>query len=383
MRKEFDVVVVGAGMAGASVAAELGTDHSVLVLERESQPGYHSTGRSAALFSQIYGNFVVRALSRCSRGFLVSPPAGFCAHPLVAPRGTLFIATREQIPSLEEFASAPDVAAAVAAIPVARALEMCPILRGDRLAGAVYEPDSLDLDVHGLHQGYLRLLRARGGEIVTDGELRGLERIGGRWAVETSVGRFDARILVNAAGAWADEVGRMAGALPIGLQPRRRTAVLIEAPADTSTERWPMVIDADEQYYFKPDAGRLLLSPADETPVSACDVQPEEWDVAVAVDRFETATTFPVRRVIRRWAGLRSFVEDRSPVAGYDATIPGFFWLAGQGGYGIQTAPCLARTAAALIRGAPVPEDLAGLGVSSQRLSPARLSVTEFTSGSR
>lgn len=373
MRREVDVIVVGAGIAGASVAAELAADHAVLVLERESQPGYHSTGRSAALFSEIYGNAVIRALSRCSREFLVTPPADFCTHPLVAPRGTLFIATPEQIPVLEKFASAPDVAAAVTAIPVPRALELCPILRADRVAAAVHEPGSLDLDVHGLHQGYLRLLRARGGEIVSDCELRTLERTRTGWAAHTSSGRFAARIVVNAAGAWAEEVGRMAGAAPVGLEPRRRTAVLIEAPADGQIEHWPMVIDAEEQYYFKPDAGRLLLSPADETAVPPCDVQPEEWDVAVAVDRFETATTQPVRRVIRRWAGLRSFVADRSPVVGYDAAVPGFFWVAAQGGYGIQTAPCLARTAAALVRGVPVPQDLSQLGISADMLSPARL----------
>ena len=369
----FDVIVIGAGMAGLSAAAVLAERLSVAVIERESQPGYHSTGRSAALFSAIYGGEAVRALSRGSQAFLYEPPAGFAAAPLVRRRGSLYIARADQAAAFEAFASPPDVAAAVHRLEPAETLALCPILRPDHAAFAALEPDSADVDVHGLHQGYLRLLRARGGRLLTDHPVVGLEPMAEGWRVRTGGTSFTAPVVVNAAGAWADEVAELAGARPIGLQPMRRTALLVDPPEGVPVDDWPMVIDVEETFYFKPDAGLLLLSPADETPSPPCDAQPEAWDVAVAVDRVQSATTLAVRRVRHRWAGLRSFVADRTPVAGWDPDAPGFFWLAGQGGYGIQTAPAMARTAAALLQRQALPRDLLEAGVDPRALSPERL----------
>jgi D-arginine dehydrogenase len=370
---EFDIVVIGAGMAGASVAAHLSDGRRVLVLEREGQPGYHSTGRSAALFSEIYGGEPVRALSRASRDLLYAPPPGIVDAPLVRTRCAMHIAREDQRAKLEAFAALPDVACGAHLISSAEAIALCPILKPEHAVAAALEPNAADVDVHGLHQGYLKLLRERGGVLLTDRDVQTLAYDGGRWRVRAGDEDFSAPILVNAAGAWADEIARLAGVSPLGLQPMRRTALLVDAPEGAVIEDWPMVIDADEQFYFKPDAGLLLLSPADETPMDPCDVQPDEWDVAVAIDRVEAATTLKVRRVKHKWAGLRSFVPDRAPVAGYDPDTPGFFWLAGQGGYGIQTAPALSRTAAALILGQPIPADIAVHGVVAADLSPARL----------
>ncbi len=226
--------------------------------------------------------------------------------------------------------------------------------------------------MHGLHQGYLRLLKARGGQVATNAEVIGLERNGGTWSVSTRTGQLRAAIVVNAAGAWAGELGRLAGAHEIHLQPRRRTAVLIDLPAAKASETWPLVMDAEEQFYFKPEAGLLLLSPCDETPAPPCDVQPDDTDVAIAVDRFERATTFEVRQVRRQWAGLRSFVQDRSPVVGYDPLARGFFWVAALGGYGIQTAPALSALAASLVLGRKIREESHSAGVDPATLAPAR-----------
>jgi D-arginine dehydrogenase len=367
------VIVIGAGMAGVSAAAVLAERLSVVVIERESQPAYHSTGRSAALFSAIYGGEAVRALSRGSQAFLYEPPAGFAEAPLVRRRGSLYIARADQAAAFEAFASPPDVAAAVRRLEPSEALALCPILRPDQAAFAALEPDSADVDVHALHQGYLRRLRAGGGRLLTDHAVEALERTPAGWRVRTGGTSFAAPVVVNAAGAWADVVADLAGARPIGLQPMRRTALLVDPPEGVRVDDWPMVIDVEETFYFKPDAGLLLLSPADETPSPPCDAQPEALDVAVAIDRVQTATTLEVRRVRHRWAGLRSFVADRAPVAGWDPEAAGFFWLAGQGGYGIQTAPAMARTAAALLQNEALPGDLVDAGVDPRALSPERL----------
>jgi D-arginine dehydrogenase len=371
MTKPFDIAVIGAGIAGASVAAELARTHKVALLEREEFPGYHSTGRSAALFSEIYGNAVVRALSRASRDFFYEPPAGFVPHPLVKPRGALHIASEARRGELETFAASGDVGGAVLRLSRDEALAACPVLRPEHVCAAVLETDAADVDVDGLHQAYLRRFRGESGSLLTDCEVLSLSRDGSRWEIRTSRETVHANIVVNAAGAWADAIAAMAGAAPLGIQPCRRTAILLELPAGVSAENWPMVIDIDESFYMKPDAGLLLISPADETPVDACDIQPEELDVAIAIDRVETATTLKISRIRKRWAGLRSFAPDRSPVIGYDHAIPGFFWLAGQGGYGIQTAPAASQLAAALVCGEAPPASIADSQLVRQ-LSPRR-----------
>ncbi len=261
----FDIVVIGGGIAGASLAAHLVPERRVLILEAEAQAGYHSTGRSAALFSETYGGPVVRALSRASRSFLFHPPAGFAQNPLVTPRGTLFIASQDQREALAALAREPDMAAATRPVGTAEALSLCPILAPDNLAAAILAPGTADIDVDGLHQGFLRLFRAGGGTIRTDLAALEIAPTGQGWSVGTREGAFEAGIVVDAAGAWADKVAALARVPSIGLQPLRRTALVVAAPDGARIADWPMVIDAAEQFYFKPDAGRLILSPADET----------------------------------------------------------------------------------------------------------------------
>lgn len=373
--ENVDVAVIGAGIAGASAAYEISTTHSVLVLEREDQPGYHTTGRSAALFTENYGNAPIRALTIATRDFLENPPGGFTDRPILTPRGAMFIAPDGKDSACAHLIESAGDPRRLYEIDRAEALRQVPIIRKEWLVRALFEPDAMDIDVHALHQGYLRGVRARGGQVLTGAEVTALRPEGGRWRIETRAGIISAGRVVNAAGAWADEVGALAGAKPIGLVPKRRTAFIVEPPSGVDPASWPMVCDAEEQFYFKPDAGRLLASPADATPSPPCDAQPEELDVAVAVDRIETATTLTVRRVVRKWAGLRSFVADGTTVVGESASAPGFIWLAAQGGYGIQTSAAMARVAAATIRGEPIESGLAERGITFATLGPARLAA--------
>jgi D-arginine dehydrogenase len=370
--RDFDVVVIGAGMAGASAAAEIARTRRVVLLERESHPGYHSTGRSAALFSETYGNAIVRALTRASREFFYAPPDGFVEHPLVRTRGSLHIARNDQIGALNAFFALPDVAANARFVDANEAKKICPLLRDGYAAGAILEPDAADVDVHALHQGYLRQFRARGGTLFTDAGITALQRTSANWIVHTTAGEFAAPIVVNAAGAWADQVAGLAGLGPLGITPNRRTALLVDPPRGVDVDNLPNTIDIEEQFYFKPDAGKLFLSPADETPSPPCDAQPDEMDVAIAIDRVQQATAIDVRHVFRKWAGLRSFAPDRAPVIGYDERAQGFFWLAGQGGYGIQTAPAASLLASAFVNEGRVPDALAAFGVGEAQLSPGR-----------
>lgn len=372
--EEYDVLVIGAGIAGASAAANLAADTKVAILEQETHPGYHSTGRSAALYSEIYGPEQVRVLTRASRDFYRSPPAGFAATPLVSARGALYIATSEQLPQLESFAGLQDIAPAIEHIAVERICEFSPLLRPGYAAAALLEADSMDIDVHALHSGYLRVLRSNG-RLVTEAPVQRLQFQAGRWRAQTPRGEFSAPIVVNAAGAWADSLGSMAGVGIRHIQPFRRTALTVDAPDIPGLHRAPMTVDIDEQFYWKPDAGRLLISLAEETPVPASDVQPEEFDVALAVERVEAASTLEIRRIQRKWAGLRSFAPDRLPVIGFTSSAEGFFWLAGQGGYGIQTAPAAGRLAAALVARRAIPTDLLRAGLDVAALSPDRKSL--------
>jgi D-arginine dehydrogenase len=369
---QTDIIVIGAGIAGASVAAHLAETQRVVLIEREDRPGYHSTGRSAALFTEIYGNPSIRALTRASRQFLFTPPPGFTDGALTRPRGCLFIATAAQLGALREFAALADVAPATRWVSPQEARNLCPVLREEYVAGALLEPDSTDIEVHALHHGYLRWFRRRNGQLLNDTPVHALERAGHRWTLRAGKETLSAPIIINAAGAWADEIASLAGLPRIGLVPRRRTAVLVDGPPGVAVNAWPFVNDIDEQFYFKPEAGLLFLSPADETPAEPGDAQPEEWDVAAAVDRVQAATTLQIDRLKARWAGLRTFAADRTPVVGYSSQAEGFFWLAGQGGYGIQTAPALSRMAAALALHLPLPEDLVQAGVNAADLSPAR-----------
>lgn len=365
-----DFIVIGAGMAGASVAAELARSARVILLERETQPGYHTTGRSAALFTVAYGPPAIRALSRASHAFFRGEGPGEPPADLIHPRGVLFVARADQ--SDEVAALQAELGDAVDPVPTATARDMVPLLRPEYLASALIDRSAADIEVHGLHQHYLKSFRARDGALHLKSEVLGISRAGGDWVVETGQGPLRAPRVINAAGAWADEVAQMAGLRPLGLRPLRRTALLVAPPAGVVPDAWPMVVGVAEDFYLKPDAGKLLISPADETPSEPCDAQPEELDVAICVDRIETAFDIQVRRIEHKWAGLRSFLPDGTPAVGYDAGAQGFFWLAGQGGYGIQTAPAMARAAAALALGGPLPGDITAQGVTEAGLSPAR-----------
>ena len=368
-----DILIIGAGMAGASAAYFLAPHGRVTLLEREAQPGYHATGRSAAMYSETYGNATVRAITTASKPFYFDPPQGFSDYPLITPRGSLIVGTAADEDTLravwrEMRALVPNVQWWTQD----QILQRVPVLRPDMAHCGVFEPDAMDLDVHAIHQGFLRGAKAAGAQLVCGAGVQHLQREPGGWRVDTAAGSFLAPVLINAAGAWCDEVAQLAGVTPVGLVPRRRTAFTTDAPHGCAITNWPLVIDAQESFYFKPDAGVLLVSPANEDAVSPQDVQPEELDVAIAVDRVETATTLQIRQVRRKWAGLRSFVADNSPVVGFAPDAPGFFWLAGQGGYGIQTAPAMGQLTAALVQGLPVPAAMAALGVGQEAISAGR-----------
>ena len=374
--KNVDCIVIGAGIAGASVAASLAGRASVAVLEAEPHAGYHSTGRSAALYSALYGNATIRALTRASLDEFVALPQGMSKQPLLRERDTLFLVGPGQEPLAEDFLADADIRARTTALTADQVMARVPLLLRDRVAGALLDATSADIDVDLLHQGFLRRARTLGAQLHLGTSLQALEREGSHWLAHTATESFRAAIVINAAGAWADDVAALAGVAPVPLQPLRRTAVLIELPDGMDAGDWPAVVAIDESQYFKPDAGLLLISAADETPSPPCDAQPEELDVAIAVDRFETLTGRPVRRVRHRWAGLRVFSPDRSPVVGFEPSAPGFFWCAGQGGYGIQTSPALGRAAAALALGRPLPQDLIDLGLADGQLSPRRFRST-------
>lgn len=371
---QYDFIVVGGGIAGASAAFGLAGHGRVILLERESQTAYHSTGRSAALYDESYGVPLVTALTLASRPFLESPPAGFTEYPVLSPRGVMLLGRAGEEALLDRAAEESGrFGIEVRRLDTARARAMVPVLRSEYVAGALLEPGAMDIDVHGLLQGFLRGVRRQGGAIVTDAEVQALERSRGAWTATTAQGSFSARVVVNAAGAWCDRLAALAGAVPIKLLAKRRTAFIFDSPAGVDAGKWPLVADLDETFYFKPEAGRILASPADQTPIEPCDVQPEEIDIASAVERISQAADLPVRHINRKWAGLRSFVADQSPVVGYDPDVEGFFWLAGQGGFGIKTSPAMGRLCAALVLGRDIDRDLAALGVTEAALSPARL----------
>jgi len=372
---EFDVVIAGAGMAGASLGWQLARDSRVLVLERESQPGYHSTGRSAAMFMESYGPPQVRALTRASRAFYTQPPDGFAEHALLMRRGVFYVAWQGQEALFDaRLAELQSTGTAVERIGAAEALRRVPVLQRDGLLGAIVEPDAMDIDVHALHQGFLHGVRAQGGEQWNDAEVVAAERDTEMWTLTLADGRqMRTRTLVNATGAWADTLAQLAGARPLGLQAKRRSAFTFTPPQGTDIHRWPAVVAIDESWYFKPEAGLLLGSPANADPVLAHDVAAEEMDVALGIANIERDTTLSIRRPRHTWAGLRTFAPDGELVIGWDGERDGLFWLAGQGGYGIQTAAAAAELAAALLRNASVPESLKREGVDAQAMAPSRL----------
>ncbi len=376
-RNRFDIIVIGAGIAGAGIAAELAGRASVALVEMEPRPGYHTTGRSAALFAPIYGPAPIRALTRASEAFYLDPPEGFAEAPLLTPRGVLMVARADQMGVFEPAFETLSAEGPLERMDGAGARAMFPPLREGYCEAAYFDEGCMDIDVHALHQGYLARFAAAGGRLLTKTEVTGLSRADGVWTATARGAELEAPLeaplVVNAAGAWADVVGRLAGAGEIGLVPKRRTALIVEAPEGVDLGSAPALIDIDERFYAKPEAGKLLISPANEDPEAPSDVQPDELDIAICVDRIERALDISVRRIDSRWAGLRSFVADKCPVVGFSAQAGGFFWLAGQGGYGIQSAPALSRLAAAHLLGEPTPQDILDEGLDPAALAPARL----------
>ncbi|MGI3169862.1 NAD(P)/FAD-dependent oxidoreductase [Pseudooceanicola sp. C21-150M6] len=369
---DFQIAIIGGGIAGFSAAAELSEFERVIVLERESQPAYHSTGRSAAILAQTYGNDVVRALTRASDDFLNSPPDGFAERPLLTCRGLVRIARADQADALREMFETLENTGYLRWIDGDEIERRVPLIRPGYAAAGFLNSDARDIDVHAMMQGYARRIRANGGEILTKTDVTAMQFYAGEWRIEAGAQVIHARQVVNAAGSWADDLARLAGITPIGLTPLRRSAVTFDPPPDVDITNMPMVVDADEAFYLKPEAGKLLASPANETPSLPTDSQPDEMEVAHAVDRVTTAFQLDVRRIVAKWAGLRTFLPDRTPICGYDADAPGFFWLAGQGGFGIQTAPALARLTAHLMADAPMHPLLQSSGLDISALSPQR-----------
>lgn len=370
----YDVLVIGGGIAGVSAGYELAADCSVGLLEMEPTLAFHATGRSAAMFLESYGGPIVRQLTVASRSFFENPPDGFDG-PLLVPRPLLWlgpIGTGEMIRALE--AEVRPLAPEVRLLDPDGASAVHPLLRREFLELCLLEPKAMELDVSAVHQGYVRGLRRRDGEIRTSSGIVGLSRSGGLWRAVTRNGEeHEAPVVVNAAGPWGDEVAALAGVAPVGLRPLRRTLFTIAAPEGIDVGALPLTADIGETFYFKPEGRQLLCSPADETPSAPCDAKVDELDVARALDRIREATVLDARHVRASWAGLRTFTTDRAPVAGYDPDAEGFFWLVGQGGYGIQTAPALATITAAVVRGRALPDGIADRGLEPAHLHRDRL----------
>lgn len=373
---DCDFLIVGGGIAGASLGFRLSGHGRVIVLEAEAQSGYHSSGRSATNFNVSLGKHVARMLTHLSRSFFLEPPAGFAEHPLAGARATMTVANAEQIPKLrQQYEDLHQLLPQTQWLTGDEVRDVLPIARiaPDGIAAATLDPTSFHIDGHGLLHGYLTFMRRRGGQLVTQAQCDGISFREGRWHVSAAGRNFSAPILINASGAWADKVAALAGVPTIGLQPLRRTVVTISAPSGANWSQLPFVRSIGDDLYFAPEGAGLLISPADETPVPPSDVQPDDMDIAIAIDRFEYVTTHRVDRPRNSWSGLRSFVADRLPVVGFEPGVPGFFWLAGQGGVGLQTSPALSAAAAALIlSGAPTAE-LGANGISADEIGPQRL----------
>lgn len=373
MTEHSDFLVIGAGIAGAAAAMELAATGKVTMVEMEERPGYHSSGRSAALYTPNYGPAVVRAIIAFSTAFYRDPPAGFAAHPLLSPRQAITFVGSGGEERIDKFIALATRDTPTHEISPAEACERAPLLKRDVVARAMLDPHVMDMDAHAIHQGFLRAFKSRGGMLATDQRITAVERSNGLWRAVGKAGAvFAAPILVNAAGAWADEIGQMAGLPPIGLQPKRRTAIIIGGDSALAPANLPAVDDGISEAYVKPDAGRLMSSLGDATPSPPCDAQPEDLDMAMIVDWLERHTHLSVRRIEHSWAGLRSFVADDSPVVGFDSAAQGFFWLAGQGGYGIMLAAALGRITHDLIRGGRLAGAYLDKGITESALSPAR-----------
>ncbi|RIK93244.1 MAG: FAD-dependent oxidoreductase [Proteobacteria bacterium] len=374
--EEADFLIIGAGIAGASAGYGLASHGRVLLLEQEAVPGYHTTGRSAAFFAETYGNEAVRRLTTAAKDFFLAPPDGFADGPLVRNRGALFIAGEAQLAALDAlYTDKRRTLATVTRVDARFIAEKLPLIRPRAAVAGVWDPECRDIDVHALHQGFLRGLRRRGGRVLTHARVTALEYANGRWRAACADGReARAPVVVNAAGAWGDKVAAMAGVKPVGLVAKRRTVIIIPAPPQMAGNDWPLTLDVEDKFYLKPESGRILASPGDATPMEPQDVQPDEMDVANAVHRLEAAFDLAVERVERKWAGLRTFAPDETPVVGADPMVPNFYWFVGQGGFGMQTAPALSALIEGLVIDGQAPASLQAFGVEADTYAPGRFS---------
>ena len=374
--KVYDVVIIGGGMAGISVAYRIAPHCSVLILEQESQPAYHTTGRSAAMYMETYGTEQIRALTRASRKFFDNAITNsFSDTPLVTPRGCIYVAAPDETQQMhalydEMRNNSPDN---VQLIDRDKVMSLAPIMRPERVAGAIYEEHAEDIDVNALLLSFLRGARAHGAELRPSTSLESAKKINGLWHIQTSQGdAIQAQTLVNAAGAWADVIAERSGIEPIGFVPYRRSAFTFDPPADLAIKDLVLVVGIMENYYVKPDAGQLLGSPANADPTIPHDVVAEELDIASGIYHIEENTTLTIPRPNHTWAGLRTFSPDKDLVIGEEPQAKGFFWLAGQGGYGIQSAPGVSELAACLILNKTLSDTLKKEGVNPRIISPAR-----------
>lgn len=371
MNTSYDYIIVGAGIAGASLGYRLAHHGTVAILDMEPHAGYHTTGRSAAFYAETYGAKSVRYLTTASKDFFHNPPKGFSDTPLITPRGAVHIFDEKRREKAEHIYNEMRChVPTVTMMTAANVLEAMPILNPDQIAGGILDGDCGDLDVAAIHQGFLKAMRSLGGSVMLNAKVLSIESLSKGWRLQTSAGDVEGTILINAAGSWGDDIAIKAGVTPLGLMPLRRT--IITVPSDLATGIGPLIIDLDDGFYFKAENGHFLVSPCDETLSIPCDAQPEEIDKATAVDYFIKATGIEVRRIEHSWAGLRTFAPDKNPVIGFDPKVEKFFWSVGQGGYGIQTAPAWSEVAADLVRHKGLSSSLKARGATEALYSPMR-----------
>lgn len=377
MHKVYDTVIIGGGIAGASLGYFLSPHQSVLILERESQCGYHSTGRSAAEYTERFHSFMTGILTKASYEFLTNPPKGFSEVDLLIRRGNLVIADEEKATHLlETYEAECEKSPGLVLLTKEQAIERAPILNSDYIAAAFYDPDCWEIEVENLLQGYLKGAKSAGAKIEEKNEVLSIVKQNFGWTITTSNGEFHAKKIVNCAGAWADEIAKIAGLSPLGLMPLRRTVITVDADKDIDISNLPGINEIDDTFYFKPEGGKIMSSPADETQSSPCDAQPEDIDVAYAAHYLQISTKIDVSKISHKWAGLRTFSQDRNPVVGFSNECEGFFWLAGQGGFGIQTSAAMGRLATSLIVDGQIPDELSKMGLTEDVISPSRFSTT-------